>query len=112
MAIKRMKLDEIMALPSRRDRAKLDATTEAGIRRQTIEDGHDPDAELRDEDIVSPREIRHRLGMSQDAFAARLRIPVATLRNWEQHRVTMDPATVSLLRIVAHDPEAAFRALG
>lgn len=105
-----MTLDEITATPSQRNRAKLDATTEADIRAHTIEDGHDPDAGI-PEPPISPQFIRHRLGLSQEAFAARLHIPVATLRNWEQHRVAMDPATISLLRIVAHDPALAFRAL-
>jgi putative transcriptional regulator len=106
-----MTLDEIKTTPSQRNRAKLDATTEADIRTQTIEDGHNPDEPLNPNALISPRAIRHRLGLSQAEFAANLRIPVATLRNWEQNRVTMDPATISLLRIVAHDPAQAFRAL-
>jgi putative transcriptional regulator len=40
-----------------------------------------------------------------------LSIPIATLRNWEQNRVMMEPATVALMRILAHEPEAALRAL-
>jgi DNA-binding transcriptional regulator YiaG len=33
------------------------------------------------------------------------------LRNWEQNRVVMDPATIALMRILAHEPKAALRAL-
>ena len=40
-----------------------------------------------------------------------LRIPLATLRNWEQGRVLPDPAARSLLTIVARNPRAALRAL-
>jgi putative transcriptional regulator len=76
-----------------------------------IEDGEDPDAELRAEDVISPQFIRKRLGMTQEAFAKALRIPLATLRNWEQNRVALDPAVRSLLRIVARDPERALQAL-
>jgi putative transcriptional regulator len=111
MAIKRMTLGEIKARPSKRDRAKIKATTEEDIRRHMIEDGEDPDAELREEDIISPWYIRKRLGMSQRQFAATLGIPIATLRNWEQNRVMMEPATIALMRILAHEPKAALRAL-
>jgi len=106
-----MTLDEIMARPSRRDRAKIAATTEADIRQHMIEDGEDPDAPLPKHDIILPALIRKKLGMSQTEFAATFGIPVATLRNWEQNRVAMDPATISLFRIIANEPKAAMRAL-
>ena len=54
MAITRMTLDEIKARPSKRNRARIKATTENDIRRQMLEDGEDPDAELREKDIISP----------------------------------------------------------
>ena len=111
MAITRMTSEQIKANPPKVDRAKIDATTEEDIRRHMIEDGQDPDEELRPEDNISPWYIRRRLGMSQSQFAKALRIPVATLRNWEQHRVGMDPSTVALMTIVAREPEAALRAL-
>ena len=90
---------------------KIKATTEEDIRRHMTEDGEDRDAELREEDIISPWYIRKRLGMSQQQFADTLGIPIATLRNWEQNRVMMEPATVALMRILAHEPKAALRAL-
>ena len=111
MAITRMTLDEIKARPSKRDCARIKATTEEDIRRHMIEDGEDPDAELREEDIISPWYIRKRLGMSQQQFADTLGIPIATLRNWEQNQVMMEPATIALMRILAHEPKAALRAL-
>jgi putative transcriptional regulator len=111
MAITRMTLDEIKARPSRRNRAKIKTTSEEEIHQHMIEDGQDPDEELREEDIISPWYIRKRLGMSQQQFADTLGIPVATLRNWEQNRVMMEPATIALMRILAHEPQAALRAL-
>ena len=75
------------------------------------EDGEDPDAELRKEDIISPWYIRKRLGLSQRHFTDLLAIPVATLQDWEQNRVIMEPATRALMRILAHEPKAALRAL-
>jgi putative transcriptional regulator len=111
MAITRMTLDEIKGRPSRRNRAKIKATSEEEIHRHMIEDGQDPDEELQEEDIISPWYIRKRLGMSQQEFADTLGIPVATLRNWEQNRVMMEPATIALMRILAREPQAALRAL-
>jgi putative transcriptional regulator len=107
-----MTLDEIKAARPRIDRARIDATSEADIARQMIEDGEDPNAALGPfvEDMP-PARIRKQLGMSQTAFAAALTIPVATLRNWEQGRVRPDPAALALLRIVARTPESALAAL-
>jgi putative transcriptional regulator len=111
MAITKMTADAIKARPSRRNRAKIEATTDDDIRRQMTEDGENPDEELSGEDIVAPWYIRKRLGMSQREFANTLGVPVATLRNWEQNRVAMEPATIALMRILAREPEAALRAL-
>lgn len=111
MAITRMTLEEIKARRPKIDRAAIEATTEEDIRRHMIEDGEDPDAELHEQDVISPWYIRRRLGMSQTEFAEALHIPVATLRNWEQHRVGMDPSTIALMTILAREPEAALRAL-
>jgi putative transcriptional regulator len=55
--------------------------------------------------------LQLRLGMTQHEFAKALRIPLSTLRNWEQGRVLPDPAARSLLTIVANNPKAAFKAL-
>jgi putative transcriptional regulator len=49
--------------------------------------------------------------MTQAEFARALRIPLATLRNWEQGRVLPDPAACSLLTLVARNPKAAFKTL-
>jgi putative transcriptional regulator len=111
MAITKMTGDAIKARPSRRDRVRIEATTEDDIRRQMIEDGENPDEEVSERDIISPWYIRKRLGMSQKDFANTLGVPVATLRNWEQNRVAMEPATIALMRILAREPKAALRAL-
>jgi len=112
MVTSKMMLNAIKARPSKRNRSKIEATTEDDIRRHMIEDGENPDEALSDKDVISPWYIRKRLGMSQRDFANTLGIPVATLRNWEQNRVAMEPATIALMRILAREPEAAMRALG
>ncbi len=108
----RISLEEPRTAQLHMDHAKLDATTEEDIRRHMIEDGEDPDAAPGHYVKILPvATIRAGTRMSQSEFARALCIPVATLQNWEQGRVTPDPAAQSLLRIVAHDPEAAFKAL-
>ena len=92
----RRSLDEILASQPNLDHEKLRATTEDDIRRYMIEDGEDPDAELPSawELVVPPQVVREKLGMTQEEFAKALRVPLGTLRNWEQRRVGLDPAAV------------------
>lgn len=113
MADTRMTLEEIEARPSTMDRARIAATTEEDVRRQQLEDGEEPDA------TVDPRawqpnvaSLRRRLRLTQADFALAIRVPVATVRNWEQHRFEPDPAARSLLWILDREPEMALRALG
>jgi putative transcriptional regulator len=61
--------------------------------------------------VPNVRVIRAKLQMTQEAFAAAIGVPVATVRNWEQSRTSMDPAVRSLLRIVEREPDAALRVL-
>jgi putative transcriptional regulator len=76
------------------------------------EDGQDPAMALvAAEWAPSPATIRRRLGMTQEQFAATIRVPLATLRNWEQGRVQPDPAARALLTVIEREPEAALRAL-
>jgi putative transcriptional regulator len=104
-------MGSIRKLKPRIDRARIDATTEADIRRQMREDGQE-DADLAGfSPVIPPQLLRKRLGMTQAEFARALRIPLSTLRNWEQGRVLPDPAARSLLAIVASNPKAALRAL-
>lgn len=107
----RKSLKDIKASKPKSDRDKMVATTEADIRRHMREDGEDPAREVSVEDIYTPRVIRRRLKMTQEEFAVALRIPVATLRNWEQGRNAIDPAARSLLVVVARNPRATLAAL-
>jgi putative transcriptional regulator len=112
MAIVRKSLDELRARRPIVDRARIDATTEDDIRRQAIEDGETLDvAPERHELTIPVRAVREKLGLSQEAFAKALRIPVGTIRNWEQNRVKPDPAARALLLILYRQPKAALDAL-
>jgi putative transcriptional regulator len=112
MARQPMSLDDIRAGRPAIDRAKVAATTDADIRRHQIEDGEAPEVPVPVFSLVpNVRAIRLKLQMTQDAFARAIDVPVATVRNWEQSRTTMDPAVRSLLRVVEREPEAVLRAL-
>jgi putative transcriptional regulator len=55
--------------------------------------------------------VRWQLHMSQSEFAKAFRIPLATLRDWEQHRHEPDETALAYLQVIARDPEAVRRAL-
>ncbi len=60
---------------------------------------------------VDVKELRQRVGMTQEAFAARFGFSVATLRHWERgDRAPGGPALV-LLNVIAKDHKAVMRAL-
>ncbi|MCJ2021732.1 helix-turn-helix domain-containing protein [Methylobacterium sp. E-065] len=108
----RMTLDEIRTRASTVDRAKVDATTEADIEAQRAADGNaDLDGTVGARVVESPRALRVRLGMTQPEMAAALRIPLGTWRNWEQGRVSLEPAAAALLRVVSFDADLALTAL-
>jgi putative transcriptional regulator len=72
-----------------------------------------PAAPAPDAAISSPavRELRRRARLTQLEFAARLGVPVETIRNWEQgKRMPRGPAR-ALLAVIAHAPDTVFAAL-
>ena len=57
------------------------------------------------------RHLRQRAQLTQTEFAARLGVPVETIRNWEQgKRMPRGPAR-ALLAVIAHAPDMVFAAL-
>src|SRR3712207_4521196 len=55
--------------------------------------------------------IRRALGLTQEEFSARYRIPLGTLRDWEQGRSEPDQPARAYLRVIAAEPAAAAKAL-
>ena len=104
-------MENIRRLKPRVDRAKIEATTDAAIRRHMREDDQDESDLVGFAPVIPPQLLRKQLRMKQGTFARALRIPLSTMRNWEQGRVLPDPAARSLLTIVAKNPKAALRAL-
>lgn len=95
-------------IAGRIDVARVDATTEADIARHAAEDG----AEAMQDAASYAVRVRRRTGLTQAAFAARIGVPIDTVRNWEQgKRLPAGPAK-ALLRILDRAPEAALAALG
>jgi putative transcriptional regulator len=61
--------------------------------------------------VPRAKTLRRALGLTQEEFAARYRIPLGTLRDWEQGRSEPDQPARAYLSVIAHDPEAVRRAL-
>ena len=55
--------------------------------------------------------LRHRLGLSQAAFARAFGLDVTALHAWEQGRRQPDRAARVLLAVIAKEPQAVLRAL-
>ena len=107
---------------ARIDWSRVDATDDAEIARQACEDadtapvftaeeilaaGHriTPDA------VEDVRALRTRLGLSQDAFAARFGFSVDAIRQYESRRRIPTGPVRTLLRVIAREPDAVIRAL-
>ena len=56
--------------------------------------------------IPNVKKLRERLGLTQEAFAAAYRIPIGTLRDWEQSRKHPDATARAYLTVIARNPEA------
>jgi putative transcriptional regulator len=62
--------------------------------------------------IPNVKKLRERLGLTQEAFAAAYRIPIGTLRDWEQCRKRPDAPARAYLTVIARNPEAVAGLLG
>jgi len=61
--------------------------------------------------VVGPRQVRLRLRLTQEEFAARFGVPLDLLRDWEEGTRRPDGAARTLLRVIDRDPDAVIRAL-
>lgn len=59
--------------------------------------------------VNAVKDIRRRLDMTQAAFAAAFRLPLSTVRDWEQGRTMPDAPARTLLTAIARDPETMRR---
>src|SRR6516162_10881621 len=65
-----------------------------------------PDDFKRMKRIPRAKIIRRALGLTQEEFAARFRIPLGTLRDWEQGAAEPDSCARAYLTVIAHNPKA------
>ena len=77
------------------------------------------DAPLPNAPVISPmksdaayaRAIRAATKLTQAEFAARIGVPIETLRNWEQGKRSPRGPARALLRVIDNAPDLAFAAL-
>ncbi len=63
-------------------------------------------------DATYARNVRGQTGLTQAAFAARIGVPVETVRNWEQGKRSPRGPARALLKVLEQAPDAAFAVLG
>jgi putative transcriptional regulator len=111
MAIIKRSLKRIEANPPRINRKVMKAASEADIRRHAREDGDDPKAAMPDYSLNLVLVARSKLAMTQIEMAALTKIPVSTLRNWEQGRTRPDAAASALFKLLARNPVESVKTL-
>lgn len=57
------------------------------------------------------RKTRTGLGLSQSEFASRFRVPVGTLRDWEQARATAPDFAIAYVRVIGQHPDMVAKAV-
>lgn len=57
------------------------------------------------------RKTRTGLGLSQSEFASRFRVPVGTLRDWEQARATAPDFAIAYVRVIGRHPDMVAKAV-
>lgn len=57
------------------------------------------------------RRTRTGLGLSQSEFASRFRVPVGTLRDWEQARATAPDFAIAYVRVIGQHPDIVAKAV-
>lgn len=57
------------------------------------------------------RKTRTDLGLSQTEFATRFKVPVGTLRDWEQARATAPDFAVAYVKVIRDAPEIVDKAV-
>jgi putative transcriptional regulator len=89
------------------DYLRVDATT---AKQMAAQQAQDDAAALQDAAEYAKR-VRMRLGLTQQAFASCIDVPLDTIRNWEQGKRIPTGAAKALLRVLDRAPESALAAL-
>jgi putative transcriptional regulator len=70
-----------------------------------------PEREKHLKRVPQVKVMRRALRLTQEEFAARFRIPLGTLRDWEQGKTEPDQAARAYLTVIARNPKAVVEAL-
>lgn len=60
---------------------------------------------------VDVKELRERIGLTQNEFSGMIGVSIKTLQNWEQGRREPEGPAKALLRVVEREPQAVLSAL-
>ena len=71
-----------------------------------------PPASSCPQDASTARRIRSSTPLTQAEFAARIGVPIETVRNWEQGKRSPRGPARALLKLIDHAPDVAFSVLG
>jgi len=74
-------------------------------------EGHKAGARVHAVEVPDVRAIRQQLHMSQQRFAETYRIPLPTLKNWEQGRRAPDAPAAAYLQAISRQPKVIKEAL-
>ena len=97
------------------DWARVDAMSDEEVEANALSDPDNPPitaaqlATMRR--VPNPKDIRNQLHMTQEQVSAEFGLPIGTVRDWEQGLKQPDSAARTLLRVIAHNPEAVIAAL-
>lgn len=94
---------------------KKNTTANAKFRRSVVDTDDNPPMTAADLAKLRPvalsKRIRFALKLSQEQFAERYGLSLATLRDWEQYRSEPDTAALSYLKVIQADPKGTAKAL-
>jgi putative transcriptional regulator len=101
--------------PDRTDWAALKAMTDEEINAAAASDPdtppRTPECARQLKRVPQIKVMRRALGLTQEEFATRFRIPLGTLRDWEQGKSEPDQAARAYLTVIARNPKAVTEAL-
>jgi putative transcriptional regulator len=101
--------------PDRTDWSALGQMTEDEINAAALTDPDNPprtpERERHLKRVPRVKVMRRALHLTQEEFAARFRIPLGTLRDWEQGKTEPDQAARAYLTVIARNPKAVTDAL-
>jgi putative transcriptional regulator len=101
--------------PDQTDWDALRAMTDEEIHAAALADPDNPpitpERQARLKRVPQVKVMRRALGLTQEEFSTRFRIPLGTLRDWEQGKSEPDQAARAYLTVIARDPEAVQKAL-